>query len=201
MMRRPGDAGFAPGAYVFPGGSVHTEDAELGDVDRAAAMRELFEEVGLLLARRADGRFARDRDCRYLREAMARGAAWAAALREVGLIPALDRLAFLSRWITPEAVSRRFDTRFYVARRPWGQTVVPQPGEVDDWLWIAPAAALAADGPPMVHATRRVLESVTGEQDASRLIARLRRRRETTPVTPRVVRLPSGGFQVVDDGA
>src|SRR5437870_421805 len=73
MMRRPGGAAFAPGAYVFPGGSVHEEDARLGDVDRAAAVRELFEEVGVLLARRRDGRFARDPDCGRVRERLGAG--------------------------------------------------------------------------------------------------------------------------------
>jgi recombination protein RecT len=200
MMRRPGGADFAPGAYVFPGGSVHEEDALLGDVNRAAAVRELFEEVGVLLARRPDGRFARDRECLRLREHLAAGASWPAALGELGLAPALDRLVFLARWITPEAISRRFDTRFYLARRPPGQTVHPQTGEVAEWLWISPAGALAPDGPTLVHATRRILETVAGEQDAPRLIARLRRRSETAPVTPRVVRRPDGGFEIVEDG-
>lgn len=201
MMRRPGGADFAPGAYVFPGGSVHPEDAGLGDVDRAAAVRELFEEVGLLLARRGDRRFARDRECARLRERLAAGASWTEALGALGLTPALDRLAFLARWITPEAVSRRFDTRFYVARRPAGQSVHPQPGEVTDWLWTSPGEALAPGGPTLVHATRRILESVAGEPDAARLIARLRRRPETPPVTPRVLRLPDGGFQIVEEPA
>jgi len=201
MMRRPGGADFAPGAYVFPGGSVHPEDAELGDVSRAAAVRELFEEVGLLLARRRDRRFARDRECERVRGLLAEGVSFGAALRSLELTPALDRLAFLARWITPEAVSRRFDTRFFVARRPPGQTVHPQPGEVADWLWITPAAALAPGGPTLVHATRRILESVAGEADAARLIARLRRRAETPPVMPRVVRKPDGGFSIVEDAA
>jgi 8-oxo-dGTP pyrophosphatase MutT (NUDIX family) len=200
MMRRPGGANFAPGAYVFPGGSVHEEDALLGDVDRAAGTRELFEEVGILLARRPDGRFARDPDCGRLRELLAAGAAWPAALAELGLAPAHDRLVFLARWITPEVVSRRFDTRFYLARRPPGQTVHPQEGEVADWLWISPEAALAEGGPTLVHATRRILESVAGEPDAARLIARLRRRPETPPVTPRVVARPGGGFEIIENG-
>jgi len=199
MMRRPGGANFAPGAYVFPGGAVHEEDALLGDVDRAAGLRELFEEVGILLARRRDGRFARDPDCGRLRERLESGAAWTAALAELELTPAIDRMVFLARWITPEVVSRRFDTRFYLARRPPGQTVHPQPGEVTDWLWISPADALAEGGPELVHATRRILESVAGEADAARLIARLRRRPETPPVTPRVVPKPEGGFQILDD--
>ncbi len=201
MMRRPRAADFAPGAYVFPGGSVHADDSELGDGDRVAAARELFEEVGLLLARRADGRFARDADCGGLRQRLEARTGWTAALRALGLTLALDRLVFLARWITPEAVSRRFDTRFFVARRPAGQTVHPQAGEVAEWLWTSPAAALEPGGPMLVHATRRILESVAGEPDAARLMARLRRRPETPPVMPRVVRRPDGGFEVEDDGA
>lgn len=199
MMRRPGGADFAPGAYVFPGGSVHAEDAELGDECRAAATRELFEEVGILLARLPSGRFARDRECGRLRELLEAGDGWISSLRELELTPATDRLVFLARWVTPEVVARRFDTRFYLARRPAGQTVHPQPGEVVDWTWTTPANALGPGGLQMVHATRRVLQSLNGEQHASRLIARLRRRAETPPVLPRVVRRPDGGFEVVDD--
>lgn len=201
MMRRPGGADFAPGAYVFPGGSVHPEDAQLGDEHRTAAVRELFEEVGLLLARRPDGRFARDPECRRLRERLAAGAAWVAAIQELELRPALDRLVFLARWITPEVIRRRFDTRFYVARRPAGQTIHPQAGEVADWLWVSPAEAMSPGGPPLVHATRRVLESVAEEADASRLLARLRRQPERPPILPRVVPRVDGGFDVVDDAA
>ncbi len=104
MMRRPGGADFAPGAYVFPGGSVHTEDAELFDECRVAAVRELFEEVGILMARRRDGRFARDRECGRLRDLLRAGAGWGPALRELELAPALDRLTFLARWVTPEVL-------------------------------------------------------------------------------------------------
>ena len=199
MMRRPGGADFAPGAYVFPGGSVYAEDAELGDESRSAAVRELFEEVGILLARRSDRRFARNPECRRLRERLIAGADWIDALRGLELTPATDRLVFLARWITPEAVARRFDTRFYLARRPSGQTVHPQPGEVVSWTWTTPAGALAVDGLPLVHATRRILESVAGERDVSRLMTRLRRRPETPPVMPRVLRRPDGSFDVVED--
>ena len=201
MMRRPGGADFAPGAYVFPGGSIHEDDADLGDESRGAAIRELFEEVGILLARRSDGRVARDRECSCLRDRLVAGAGWIDALRQLELTPANDRLVFLARWITPEAVARRFDTRFYLARRPAGQTVHPQPGEVATWTWTTPSAALAVDGLPLVHATRRILEAVGEEPDASRLIARLRRRRETPPVMPRVVRRSDGTFEILDQTA
>ena len=198
MMRRPGGAEFAPSAYVFPGGSVHEEDRRFPDPSRAAAVRELFEEVGILLARRADGRTARPADCERLRHLLQLGRGWVPALRQAGLTPAFDRLVLLARWITPEVIARRFDTRFFLARRPPGQVVHPQVGEVEDWLWVAPEEALEGRL-TLVHATRRILESVATEADVRRLIARLRRRRrEVAPVQPRVVRLEEGGFRVVD---
>ena len=164
------------------------------------AIRETFEEVGILLARRHDGSFGRDRECERLRAALSGGAPFPAALASCQLTPAFDRLTLLSRWITPEALRRRFDTRFYLARHPAGQTVQPRAGEVEEVIWISPASALAAEGPTLVHATRRILESLAGEPNPARLIARLRRRRrEPAPVISVVEPLPDGsGFRVVD---
>jgi 8-oxo-dGTP pyrophosphatase MutT (NUDIX family) len=200
MMRRPDGAEFAPGAYVFPGGSRHPEDDRFADADRATAVRELFEEVGVLLARRHDGSFARDRECDRLRAALSQGTSFPDALAACQLTPAFDRLTLLSRWITPEPLRRRFDTRFYLARHPAGQTVHLQAGEVDDLIWISPARALAPGGPELVHATRRILESVAGEANPARLVARLRRRHgEPPPITPTIEALPDGsGFRVLD---
>jgi recombination protein RecT len=198
MLRRPGGADFAPSAYVFPGGSVHQADEHFADPSRAAAVRELFEEVGLLLARRADGRSAGGEDCGRLRELLAGGREWPAALEIAGLVPAFDRLVLLTRWVTPERLARRFDTRFFLALRPAGQQVHPQPAEVDDWLWLTPRQALAGQL-TLVHATRRILESVASEPDIQRLVSRLRRRRrEPRTVQPRIVELPDGGWQIVD---
>jgi 8-oxo-dGTP pyrophosphatase MutT (NUDIX family) len=198
MMRRPGGAEFAPSAYVFPGGSVHEVDRRFADPGRSAAVRELFEEVGLLLARDAGGRFARAAEAAGLRELLATGQDWAQALRSLGLAPAFDRLVFLARWITPARLLRRFDTRFFVARRPAGQHVHPQPGEVEECVWLPPAEALAG-GLALVHATRRILESVAAEEDAARMFARLRRRRQETPaVEPRLLEHPDGRLEIVD---
>jgi recombination protein RecT len=196
MMRRPGGAEFAPGAYVFPGGSVHPEDARFADHLRAAGARELFEELGVLLARTGD-RCARDADCRRLRRLLEDGVGWAAALEQLGLRLALDRLAFLARWITPEPVRRRFDTRFYVARLPAGQREHPQPDEVTEWLWIRPRDAL--ERLELVFATRSVLELVAEEPDAAALIRKLRRRRPGPVVIPRIEPLPGGRFRPVPE--
>jgi len=194
MMRRPGGAEFAPNAYVFPGGSVHSDDHSFADFSRGAAVRELFEELGILIARLPGGRFARHRDCVALRQLLGGGEPWLSALKRMRLSLALDRLAFLTRWITPEPLRRRFDARFYVCRLPAGQVEHPQEGEVVDWRWVAPSDAVRSL--EMVFATRRILESIAPEPDAARLMRKLRRRKERPPILPRIVRTESG-FEVV----
>lgn len=200
MMRRPGGSDFAPDAYVFPGGSVQAEDERWGDPCRAAAIRETFEEVGLLLARRPGGRFASAPECRRVGEALAGGSAFSAALDQLGLEPAFDRLTLLTRWITPEPMRRRFDTRFYLARRPAGQKVRPAPSEVVDWVWLSVPDALADGRLVLVHATRRILETIDGASDAAGLIARLRRRSEPRPIRPVLRRRADGaGYDILDE--
>ena len=190
-MRRPGGADFAPGAYVFPGGVVHNEDFEWGDAIAAAAIRELFEEVGILLAR--DGsRFARDRDCELVRAAVAGGSSFSDALRSHGLQPDLDRLVLLTRWVTPALLTRRYDARFYLARLPANQTVHVQPDEVIDWVWATPERALRDPDITLVYATRKVLESVAGDEEASEVLRRARGQVDVPIVEPRMVQTESG---------
>ncbi len=195
LVHRPGGADFAPGAYVFPGGSVHAEDAAWPDDVRAAAVRELFEEVGILLARRS-GRFAGQADARRLRDAVAGGLGFSAALRSCALEPAFDRLVLFARWITPAQLRRRFDTSFYLARMPAGQAVLTQEGEVTDWMWISPRRALEAPDVTLVYATRAVLESLVTDDPLRRVFARARRLRDVPTVEPRIVQTP-GGWEIV----
>jgi 8-oxo-dGTP pyrophosphatase MutT (NUDIX family) len=190
LMRRPGGADFAPDAYVFPGGAVHADDSEWPDVVGVAAIRELFEEVGILLARKR-GRLARARDCERLRALVSEGRTFGQGLRSLGLEPAFDRLVPLARWVTPVQVRRRFDARFFLARLPAGQAVHPNPAEVVDWMWTAPARALTDPGVNLVYATRSVLESVA-EGDAGAVFARARRQREVPIVEPRLVQTDAG---------
>src|SRR5438094_3810261 len=79
LVRRPGGADFAPGAYVFPGGTVHADDRAFEDELRAAAVRELFEEVGVLLVPGA-----RDAECAALRDLVEKGASFGDALKQLG---------------------------------------------------------------------------------------------------------------------
>ncbi len=196
-MHRPGGADFAPGAYVFPGGTVRDGDKTWGDEIRAAAIRELFEEAGILLARRGS-RFARETDCDTVRALVEGGAPFEQAMRQLELEPAFDRLVMFARWVTPVQMRRRFDARFFLARLPAGQSVRPQEGEVTDWLWISPERALDSPEITLVYATRTVLESVATGEDASAVVARARRMREIPTVEPRVLETERG-WEIVRD--
>jgi 8-oxo-dGTP pyrophosphatase MutT (NUDIX family) len=191
LMRRPRGADFAPGAYVFPGGVVHEEDSQWGDEIAVAAVRELFEEVGILLARSAR-RFARETDCKRVRALVAGGQSFSSALRSSGLEPALDRLVLLARWVTPAQMRRRYDARFDLARLPAGQNVHPQADEVADWLWATAAKALGDEAITLVYATQHVLRSVEGDGDASSLFRRVRRLSSIAIVEPRMTQTESG---------
>lgn len=197
MVHRPGGADFAPGAYVFPGGTVHDDDRTWPDEIVAAAVRELFEETGVLLARRA-GSFATDADCEGVRSAVEGGATFGAALRELGLEPAFDELTLFARWVTPKLMRRRFDARFYVARMPEAQEIRPQEGEVTDWLWITPAEALQGGRLTLVYATEAVLESVADAAGAHELFGRARALTEIPMVEPRIVETERG-WEIVRD--
>jgi len=194
MVRRPGGADFAPGAYVFPGGAVHDEDRAWSDAIAGAAVRETFEETGILLARNR-GRFARNDECDGLRAAITNGASFAPAMQAAGLEPALDELVMFARWVTPAQLRRRFDTRFFVARLPAGQTIHPQEGEVTDWRWVSPRRALDTEDITLVYATHAVLESVAADQDVESLFARVRALRDIPVVEPRVV-LAAGSWTI-----
>jgi len=180
---------------VFPGGAVHEDDRAWGDEIRGAAVREVFEETGILLARKADG-FAGETDCDRVRELTNGGSSFSQALREIGMEPVLEDLILFARWVTPAQLRRRFDARFYLARMPGGQDVRPQQGEVTDWRWVAPRKALEDPEITLVYATRAVLESVADAPDVSTLFARARAVQEVPVVEPRIVPT-DGGWEIV----
>ena len=114
-----------------------------------AAIRESFEEVGLLLAHDADGDYveiAEPGDIEYyagLRERLNAGQlTFADVFRSRGLQAGVEKLAFFSHWITPAGYPRRYDTRFFVAAAPERQIAVPDGQEAIDYIWISPVDAL-----------------------------------------------------------
>ena len=170
MLRRVAAMKFAPGAYVFPGGSVDPADfgaaigwhgpspAEFGarlgasaEMARAlvcAAVRETFEESGILLAGPPGGgplAALSGPSWEADRAALASGAlTLAELLSRRGLVLRADLLVPWTRWITPEGEPRRFDARFFVAALPVGQVVTGHEAESDHVAWLRPAAAIEA---------------------------------------------------------
>ena len=216
LLRRTAELEFAPGACVFPGGSVDVHDSDEGiawagpapadfggllDVppDRAralvcAAVRETFEESGVLLA---GSSLAGDADLATDRHALLAGStSLGEVLSRRGLVLRADLLAPWARWITPEASPRRFDTWFFAAALPAGQTAssAPEgfgdhshPGESESGMWLRPAAALEAARAgqiTLLPPTAVTLRELAGPEDVRGILGR---RRAITPRLPRVV--------------
>lgn len=170
MLRRQSSMAFAPGAQVFPGGSVDARDAEeevawsgpdaaaWGRIFQAppalaralvcAAVRETFEESGVLLAGPSADSVVADTtsdDWEADRHALLdRSLSLAGLLGRRQLVLRADLLRPWSRWITPIVEPRRYDTRFFAAALPAGQRTRDVGGEAADVIWLTPGAALAA---------------------------------------------------------
>jgi len=170
MLRRKSSMAFAPGAFVFPGGSVDARDADTdvgwagpdaaswgrvldvpGELARAlvcAAVRETFEESGVLLAGPSAETVLADTsgddwesDRRALLE---RSISLAELLGRRHLVLRADLLRPWSRWVTPVVEKRRFDARFFAAALPPGQRTRDVGGEAAQVAWVRPADAIAA---------------------------------------------------------
>ena len=224
LLRRARALEFAPGACVFPGGSVDERDADpaigetawagptaadLGDqlgitADRArglvcAAVRETFEESGVLLAGPSPAELVRDgavlaRDRRRLLDG---SVSFGDLLGRRGLVLRADLLTPWARWITPEVSPRRFDTWFFAAALPPGQMAAlaaatvpaaqPGPGESDSGTWLSPAAALEAARAgriTLLPPTAVTLAELAAHQDVASILAQ---RRTIAPLLPRVI--------------
>jgi recombination protein RecT len=183
MTRRSPTASFAPGAYVFPGGGIDAADAAAhadatrrsgqGDLhltQAIAAIRESFEELGVLLARHADGRMAGAADI----AALDRKAPFAAQCRARGLSLAADTVYVLAHWITDRDLPRRFDVPFLVARMPDGQQPVADEAEQFEPVWVRPADALKRHEAGqffMIFPTIRTLERLQHFADVDAVLA------------------------------
>ncbi len=145
MMRRTTKAAFAGGMYVFPGGAVDAEDSSY----EIAAIRECFEEAGVLLARTATGTTVRfddpvshDRFTTYRHAVHAGERSMTSVLSAEDLVAQNDELLWVAHWVTPFGEVRRFDTRFFVVAMPDDQTPLHDDKETVGSLWVTPLDAL-----------------------------------------------------------
>ncbi len=212
LTRRPLQMKFLGGYYVFPGGTVHRDDYSskvmercrglsaddaqriLGSGDNAnralghwvTVVRELFEEVGVLLCLTESGDDldlrdpgAKDRIERKRQAIVKNELDFGSFLESENLICDLSRAVYFDHWVTPEIYSMRFDTRFYIARLPSYQIALVASEEVIDSLWVSPQDALSRINRhdfPMLPPTTTVLaelgriSSWQGLQDRFHLI-------------------------------
>jgi len=196
MLRRVSQMAFAPSTMVFPGGGVDDRDGEdalpwagpspvqwgarLGcspaeaQMYVAAAIREVFEECGVLLAGpSASGPLARVEADRWreVRDALiARDVSIGEVLRDEGLVLRSDLVVAKAHWLTPVFEPRRFDTWFFAAHMPRGQTADGDTSEADHAAWVAPRellSAYAAGSASMLPPTVMWVEEIREASSAS----------------------------------
>lgn len=218
LMQRHQKSKFAAGAFVFPGGKIEVDDnpddaavwcrgldmataarrLSLENAPRTAlgywigAIRETFEEAGLLLAIDAEGRdvqITAPRFDEYRRACQSDNRAFWTMLQKEGLRLATDRLVYFAHWITPEDQPMRFDTRFFAAPAPAGQEPSGDEYEMTDLRWLAPAEAVAASkrGEIMLrNPTVKNLLRFDGARSVSEALDQVRDRPVPT-ILPRIV--------------
>lgn len=214
MTRRNGGLEVAGGALVFPGGKVDAADSlpefrRAGDEDfpfRICAIREAFEETGIILAHGAGGAAVtpaiQDRMVADILELDAPGR-FCARLRDEGLEPAPEALLPLTHWITPAIRPRRFDTRFYLAVMPADQRVVHDGAEAVEAFWAAPEAVIADhahDIATLMFPTRMTLGMLLGAGRVAAAMERIRARK-VVPIEPRLEKREDGIYAHVPQQA
>jgi 8-oxo-dGTP pyrophosphatase MutT (NUDIX family) len=215
LLKRGEHARFMPNAYVFAGGALDLKD-ESADVyalckglDDAhasrklslesnglrffvAAVREAFEECGLLLAYDARGELVdlMDWDESRLRETRLRVSTGALSIAELcsanGWVLAVDKLAFYSHWITPPG-TMRFDTRFFLCAAPARQAASLAGSEMSELVWRTAAEALADHVDKkllLMYPTRAILKEIAQMRGIDALFEFAAQPREILPITP-----------------
>lgn len=179
LLKRAGGSSFMPNRFVFPGGKVEPSDgADPASLPAAVAcaVRELWEESGVLLAGPAQALAGlSEGELAEARNRVDRGQAGLAdTLAGLGLVPDEQALWPYARWVTPKARPQRFDARFFLALLPEGQRAESDQRETSVGLWLSPAQALAENqagnvelAPPQV----RILGELAQETSLASLMS------------------------------
>ena len=222
LLRRVKGMAFAGGMHVFPGGSVDPddEDAQIGwsgpsakqwgewfgaseRLARAlvcAAVRETFEECGVLLAGESADHLLEDvssDEWEAEREALeARQQSLSQLLARRGLVLRADLLRPYAHWITPDVEPKRFDTRFFLAAMPAGQVCRDVGGEADERLWVPVGTALE-QGLTLMPPTHQSLKDLQGFPT---VLDALDSPRAVTLVAPKLVVMPDDSVRFLVPG-
>ena len=217
LLKRSTQSRFMAGNYVFPGGVVDAADlnvtlwekhidlsmtdmpqrlgGEFSEHDAiaygVAAIRETFEEAGVLLAHRDDGHTTELEQIQQLRTTADLSDGWLQNLVETQpWILSFSRLCRWSHWITPQKMKKRFDTRFFVATMPADQVCRPDNHETTHGVWISPQNGLAGNQSgdiPLSPPTVVTLHELLSYHAVSDLIAVARHRPWGKALVPRLV--------------
>ncbi len=218
LLKRSNTSKFMGGVYVFPGGAVDFEDKDFNlwqahiDVDRCyieaqlmkegysfedilgfciAGIRETLEEAGVFLAGGQDKNLLDIKEMAAFRLKQDYKEQWFnSKVMNDNWILSISNLKKWSHWITPEAVKKRFDTLFFIAVMPEGQTCLPDMGETEKGIWITPRAALEKNfqnkislSPP----TLAILNQMMDIKDLNALEKISQNRQWLDAITPRAV--------------
>lgn len=218
LLQRSFRAGFMPGVHVFPGGVLDEGDASVDlqamcsgpddiEASRAlgiardglaywiAAIREAFEEVGILLAYEARSELvsltgdAAERYRAYRRDLEQGRSALSDIARAEGIRLATDRLVYFSHWITPVGAPRRYDTRFFLAMTPPRQDAEHDNREAIAHAWMRPKEAIERYERKEIKLrtpTLKTLERFAGFSSVDALAADLRGQGDIPALLPRV---------------
>jgi 8-oxo-dGTP pyrophosphatase MutT (NUDIX family) len=214
LLRRADSSDHSGGAWVFPGGLVDAGDRlpcelalELSDTEASsrlgfpqgglafylAAIRECFEEAGILFAMDAEGEFAvldshGASETTAIRRDVRQGKCTLADLcRQFSLRLVPERLHYIAHWLTPLGRAKRFDTRFFVAIAPPLQAAMHDSTETMDHVWIAPSDALSpSNARHLMVPTRVLLETVLQFQNTAHLAHWAAISRDIKRVQPRL---------------
>ena len=219
MVKRHHQIDFASGALVFPGGKPATGDDAAQWADhcagwdtleptqrtlRIAAVREAYEEAGILLADKSDGSAFEGSCDPASRKAVEQGElAFLDVVREADVQLRLDRLSDFARWITPTFMNKRFDTWFYVARAPERQIAACDGYETVDAEWLSPGGALAmgeAGERTIIFPTRLNLELLAQASSAQDCVERAEARL-IAPVLPKIVQRDGKNILTIPESA
>lgn len=184
LLQRPGAARFGAGAWAFPGGAIDEDDASARWVNRlpgageaaacVAALRELFEETGIMPAPlRGCGSEALVEARRALLSERVR---FSRVAERLELDFSSTRIVYFARWITPRGAALRFDTRFFLLSLEERPPLVSLTPEHEAAIWTTPASALrrfSAGRLPMMFPTERTIERLAGFRSAEEAMTAL----------------------------
>jgi len=190
MLRRPGRSSFAAGAFVFPGGALDAADGSGDAAYAVAGVREVLEEVGILIGGAASGG-----DTGHLaerigaaRSQLLAGGSLSDVLAEHELVIAPEQLVLIGHFITPPREGRRYDTRFFGFAAPDDREVRVHQAEAVEGGWHRPESMLSLEFPAIMPPTRMMCHEFARLGSVDAILRTLGTHPiEETEITPEII--------------